>query len=107
MRRSAPRRSTTSTSRSPRRALVASAVVAACAVGTLGVAAPAGAATSLQIEDGTLQVLGDNANNKVAVFNGATAFAIDVGADGSAEFTADRSAFTKVEVQGRGGDDEL
>ena len=86
-----------------RRAAVAGASIAA----TLALAAPASAATSVQIDDGTLQISGDGANNKIALFNQPASIAIDLGADGTAEFTADRTAFTKVEAKGGNGDDEL
>jgi hypothetical protein len=82
-------------------------MVGACAVGTLGLAAPVGAATSVQIDDGTLQVLGDDANNTITLYNQASDVVIDIGDDGVAEFTANRGAFTKVEARGGGGDDEL
>jgi Ca2+-binding RTX toxin-like protein len=96
-------RTTTGAPRLIRRALATSACVAA----TLGLAAPAGAATSVQIDDGALQIHGDAASNKIALVNQAAAFAIDLGADGTAEFTADRTAFTRVEVKAGGGDDEV
>ena len=83
------------------------AVVGASLAATLALAAPASAATSVQIDDGALQINGDSANNKIALFNQAASIAIDLGADGTAEFTADRTAFTKVEVKGGNGDDEL
>ena len=80
--------------------------VLACAA-TLALAAPAGAATSLQIDEGILQITGDAAANKVALFPQTANLVVDVGADGSAEYTVERSAFTAVEVKGGGGDDEL
>ena len=98
-----PRRTSTGAPLLIRRAAVVGASLAA----TLALAAPASAATSVQIDDGTLQITGDSANNKIALFNQAASIAIDLGADGTAEFTADRTAFTKVEVKGGNGDDEL
>ena len=98
-----PRRTST-----PGRLLIRrAAVVGASIAATLALAAPASAATSVQIDDGTLQINGDSANNKIALFNQAASIAIDLGADGTAEFTADRTAFTKVEAKGGNGDDEL
>jgi hypothetical protein len=82
-------------------------VVGACAVGTLGLAAPAGAATSVQIDDGTLQVLGDGANNRITLYNQQSDVVIDIGDDGVAEFTANRGAFSKIEAKGGAGDDDL
>ena len=98
-----PRRTSTGAPLLIRRAAVVGASLAA----TLALAAPASAATSVQIDDGTLQINGDSANNKIALFNQQTVVAIDLGADGTAEFTADRTAFTKVEAKGGNGDDEL
>ena len=82
-------------------------MVGACAVGTLGLAAPAGAATSVQIDDGTLQVLGDGANNRITLYNQQSDVVIDIGDDGVAEFTANRGAFSKIEAKGGAGDDDL
>ena len=98
-----PRRTSTRAPLLIRRAAVAGASLAA----TLALAAPASAATSVQIDEGTLQISGDSANNKIALFNQAASIAIDLGADGTADFTADRTAFTKVEAKGGDGDDEL
>jgi Ca2+-binding RTX toxin-like protein len=99
-----PRRTSTGAPLLIRRAAVAGASLAA----TLALAAPAGAATSVQIEDdGTLHVLGDAGNNKIALYNQPSDVAIDLRADGTPEFTVARSAFTAVAVEGRDGDDEL
>ena len=83
-------------------------VAGASLAATLALAAPAGAATSLQIDEGTLQVTGDAAEQQARSSSTRRAnVALDVGADGSTEYTIDRAAFTAVEVKGGGGDDEL
>ena len=98
-----PRRTSTPAPRLIRRAAVAGASLAA----TLALAAPASAATSVQIDDRTLQVAGDAAGNQITLFNQAADVVIDIGDDGVAEFTANRGAFDKIEVEGNNGDDRL
>ena len=83
------------------------AIAGAPLVATLALAAPAGAATSLQVDDRTLQVTGDNAGNQIVVYPQQNDVIVDIGDDGVAEFTAHRAAFDKVEVRGGGGDDRL
>ena len=90
-----------------RQLLPRSVIAGASLAATLALAAPASAATSVQIDDGTLQILGDTAGNKLVLFNQQNDVAIDIGADGILEFTAHRSAFSKLEAKGNGGDDEL
>ena len=58
-----PRRTSTPAPRLIRRAAVAGASLAA----TLALAAPASAATSVQIDDRTLQVAGDTAGNQIVL----------------------------------------
>jgi Ca2+-binding RTX toxin-like protein len=89
-----------------RRAAIAVAAAAVAATGG-AVADPAGAATSAQIEDGTLQISGDGASDRLALINTTTAFVLDVDADGTADFTFDRNAFTAIDVKARGGDDTV
>ena len=83
------------------------AIAGAPLVATLALAAPAGAATSMQVDDRTLQVTGDNAGNQIVVYPQQNDVIVDIGDDGVAEFTAHRAAFDKVEVRGGGGDDRL
>ena len=73
----------------------------------LAFAAPAMASYSATVDGSTLRVAGDGASNKVALFNDSTTLVIDVGQDGTADFTFARSAFTAVSVTAGGGDDEV
>lgn len=90
-----------------RRAVALAAAAASAVVGLAALAGPAAAATSVQIDDGTLQIKGDAAGNKLALVNQPAAFALDLGADGTPEFTIDRAAFTAVEIAAGNGDDEV
>ena len=83
------------------------ALAGASLVATLALAAPASAATSVQVDDRTLQVTGDNAGNQIVVYPQQNDVVVDIGDDGVAEFTAHRAAFDKIEVRGGGGDDRL
>ena len=75
--------------------------------GVASIAGPASAATSAQIVNGTLQISGDATSEKLALINSATAFSLDVGEDGTADFTFDRSTFTAIQVNAKGGDDQV
>src|SRR3954454_2502099 len=79
------------------------------AAGLPGIAADrAAAATTAQVANGVLTVTGDKAGDKVALsLASPTALAIDVGEDGTADFTFDRSTFGAVNVFADGGDDEV
>src|SRR5689334_3342857 len=56
---------------------------------------------------GVLQITGDAAANKLSLAASPTQLVVDVGDDGTVDFSFDRSTFTAVEVRGRGGDDEV
>ena len=73
----------------------------------LAFAAPAMASYSASVDGTTLRIAGDGASDKVALFADATTLVIDVGEDGTADFTFARSAFTAVSVTAGGGDDEV
>src|SRR3954447_11933493 len=73
----------------------------------LAFAAPAMASFSANIDGTTLRLAGDGASDKVALFADPTNLVIDVGEDGTADFTFARSAFTAVSVTAGGGDDEV
>src|SRR4051795_11110636 len=73
----------------------------------LAVAAPAMASYSATVDGTTLRVAGDGASDKVALFADPTNLVVDVGEDGTADFTFARSAFTAVSVTAGGGDDEV
>src|SRR4051812_2308767 len=51
--------------------------------------APAGAATTAQVDAGTLRITGDLAADKIALANGLTpgSLAVDVGEDGTTDFS--------------------
>ena len=91
--------------RSIRRALLVGALVAAGA----GIAADqASAAYSAQIHGDTLTLDGNGASDRLALRLQAgtpTTLQVDVGNDGSADFSFDRAAFSRVDVRARGGDD--
>src|SRR3954447_14932785 len=73
----------------------------------LAFAAPAMASFSANIDGTTLRLAGDGASDKVALFADPTNLVIDVGEDGTADFTFARTAFTAVSVTAGGGDDEV
>ncbi len=73
----------------------------------LAFAAPAMASYSATVDGSTLRLAGDGASDKVALFADSTTLVIDVGEDGTADFTFARSAFTAVSVTAGGGDDEV
>src|SRR3954465_7623587 len=73
----------------------------------LAFAAPAMASYSATVDGTTLRLAGDGASDKVALFTDPTNVVIDVGEDGTADFTFARSAFTAVSVTAGGGDDEV
>ena len=73
-------------------------------------AGPAAAAYTAQVQDGTLDIVGDNASDKLALLLAPGApgtLLLDVGEDGTADFSFDRSTFTAIDVQAGGGDDEV
>ena len=73
-------------------------------------AGPAAAAYTAQVQDGTLDIVGDNASDKLALLLAPGApgtLQLDVGEDGTADFSFDRSTFTAIDVQAGGGDDEV
>jgi hypothetical protein len=70
-------------------------------------AAPSSAATGAQLDGDTLQIFGDNGEQTLAIVNQPTTFALDIGNNGTADFTFDRSTFSKIEVDGKGGNDRI
>ncbi len=92
-----------------RQALAAGALTGACLAATLGLSTgQALAATTAQVKAGTLQINGDAASDKLALTPvSPTTLAVDVGEDGTADFSFDRSTFTAVDVNARGGDDQV
>jgi Ca2+-binding RTX toxin-like protein len=71
---------------------------------------PAHAAYKASVQNGTLRINGDGASDKLALrLQGAspTTLQVDVGEDGSADFSFDRSTFTAIDVDAGGGDDDV
>ena len=94
-----------------RRALLAGAVGGACLTAMLGLAAdPAAAAYKAQVQSGTLQIVGDAASDKLELLtapDNPNILQLDVGEDGTIDFSFDRSTFSAINVQASGGNDEV
>src|SRR4051812_20147681 len=90
-----------------RRALTMGAATGSILAATLTFAATqADAAYTAQVKAGTLQIRGDGASDRLVLTPPPTTLLVDVGEDGTADFTFDRSTFTAVNVQAGDGDDE-
>jgi Ca2+-binding RTX toxin-like protein len=91
--------------RSIRRALLVGALVA----GGAGIAAGhANAAGPVQVSGDTLTINGSNASNRIALRLQAgvpTTHQVDLGNDGSADFSVDRATFSRIDVNAGGGND--
>jgi predicted ester cyclase len=90
-----------------RRALASSALAGAFLVLAAG---PAGAAYTAHVDGGTLEIAGDSASDRLALRlqpGAPGVLEVDVGADGSADFSFDRTTFTAIDVKGGGGGDEI
>jgi Ca2+-binding RTX toxin-like protein len=84
---------------------VAVAAVASSIV-LLGVAAgPASASYTAHVQNGTLQIVGDSAADKLSLLPNGDSVAVDVGEDGTIDFNFDRSTFNAINVQAGDGDD--
>ena len=70
-------------------------------------AAPSSAATGAQFDGDTLQIFGDNGEQTLAIVNQPSTYVLDIGNNGTADFTFDRSTFSKIEVDAKGGDDRI
>jgi RTX calcium-binding nonapeptide repeat (4 copies) len=82
------------------------AVAGACLAATLATT-PAFANTTAKVQNGTLQIQGDKAGDFVGIFSDANQVVVDLGEDGSADFTFDRASFTALKVDAGAGDDEV
>jgi Ca2+-binding RTX toxin-like protein len=83
-------------------------VAAAALVVVLGPAAVANAAVTASVSGGTLRVNGGGAGERIALRAASGGrLAVDVGDNGSANFTFRRSSFTRIVVNGAGGNDRL
>jgi hypothetical protein len=91
------------------RALQGGAALGVSVAALLGFsAAPALASYTAGVENGTLQIKGDGASDKLALRLSATdpnTLQVDVGDDGTVDFSFDRSMFTAINVQAGGGDE--
>jgi Ca2+-binding RTX toxin-like protein len=84
-----------------------SLILALAAVGGFA-AHPAYGAVGARVQNGALTVTGDAGDNTIAIrLSAPQTIAVDVGDDGTNEFTFDRSTFTTIDVVGAGGDDTL
>ena len=96
-----------------RRALAAAVVTGACLAATLGLVAEQSSAASTtrvqaRVLEGTLQVTGTKRADNIVLRIGLgapTTLQVDVGADGTADFSFDTATFTAINVKaGRGRD---
>jgi Ca2+-binding RTX toxin-like protein len=92
-----------------KRALATGALAGAFLAALLIFAAhPAHAAVTARVQAGTLKIVGDDAGDKLLLaLASPTTLAVDVGEDGTLDFSFDRSTFTTINVQMGGGDDEV
>lgn len=94
-----------------RRTLTPGVLAGALFAAVLGFAAdPALGAYKAKLDAGTLTITGDAANDVFVLYpqpGSPSLLQLDVGGDGTADATFDRSTFTAIDVKGGGGDDEL
>src|SRR5436305_5351020 len=94
-----------------RQPLWAVALAGACLAGLFTFAAdPAQAAYKAQVQGGTLQIIGDAASDKLGLQVSPAdpnVLQVDVGEDGTTDFSFDRTTFTAIDVEAGGGDDEV
>src|SRR3954467_716493 len=81
-------------------------------VGAVGLslfaATPAMASYTAQVQGGTLEVTGNKDSDNLALFlTSPTTLGLDVGADGTVDFSFDRSTFDAVHVDAGAGDDTV
>jgi Ca2+-binding RTX toxin-like protein len=67
----------------------------------------ASAAYTASVQAGTLRIVGDGASDKLVLAPNGTSVVVDVGDDGTVDFTFDRSTFTAISVTAGGGDDDV
>ncbi len=86
--------------------LVAGLLAASLCIG----AGDAMAAYKVKLDTGTLKITGDAASDKLVLRldpGSPTTLQLDVGADGTTDFSFDRSTFTTIVVEAGAGDDEV
>jgi hemolysin type calcium-binding protein len=77
-------------------------------VAVLGlVAGTAMAAYTGQVQGSTLKLTGDSASDTLVLHPNGTTLAVDVGVDGTVDFTFDEATFSAVSIAAGGGDDEV
>ena len=94
-----------------RRARQLCAVTGAALAGTFAFGAQSAlAAYTANVHNGTLEITGDRASDKLALRLAAgnpNTLQVDVGDDGTPDFSFDRSTFTAIHVQGGAGNDQI
>ena len=94
-----------------RRALLVTALAGALFAALLVFAADQARATySAKVESDALRIVGNADSDQLVLRLKAgdpTILEVDVGADGTADFSFDRATFTAIDVEARGGDDEV
>jgi len=97
--------------RDRRRVLTAGVATGACLVALLGFTAdPALASYRAQVTGGTLQITGDGESDALAIQldpTNPTFLDLDVGEDGTVDFTFDTTTFSAINVAAGGGNDEV
>jgi len=97
--------------RDPRRVLALGALGGAFVAAWLGFGVDtAHAAYKARVDGDTLRITGDAASDKLALRlqpGAPTVLQVDVGEDGTADFSFDRTTFTAIDVEAAGGDDEV
>ena len=94
-----------------RRARQLCAVTGAALAGTFAFGAHSAlAAYTANVHNGTLEIAGDRASDKLALRlapGNPNTLQVDVGDDGTPDFSFDRSTFTAIHVQGGAGNDQI
>jgi hypothetical protein len=82
---------------------------AAAALAVLGLGADQAAASyTAKVQGGTLEIAGNGASDQLLLVpDGATTLALDVGVDGTVDFSFDRTTFTAIDVSAGGGADTV
>ncbi len=92
------------------RTIVAVSLAAALAAAGLAAAAPADAAYKAKVSGGTLKITGNGAGDKLALRlqqGNRNVLVVDVKANGSADFSFDRSTFRRIVVNAGAGNDTV
>jgi Ca2+-binding RTX toxin-like protein len=85
---------------------LAAGVLATAALGFT--VAQATAATTAQVQNGTLVITGTNGADDITLLPSApNVLDVDINGDGAGDLSFDRGTFTAVDVQARGGDDRV